>query len=356
LLSRALVEVGHEVRVIGVYSPAYPAPDYEEDQGVRVWRLRETEGKFGWVPAWHRQYRQIKAWVQEGEIDLVEAPDSRGWYAGWPRLSVPLVLRSDGSNTYFAHELGKRVNLLTHWMERYSYWRTDAWIANSRHAGRLTRELFAIEEPDVVIPNVIDPPTEVPPFSARDEARVVFTGTLAAKKGVIPLIEAWPTVKEAVPAATLWLYGKDTEYPERGSMIEVLQNRLPEDIRESVHFAGHVSRDTLFDALKTARVGVFPSYTETFGNAAVESMACGCPTIYTRLTCGPEIVREGSDGLLAHPDRPEEVSDAMVRLLQDEAVARKFSQVGRKRVLDHFCVEAVLPDTMVFYEQLIRRT
>jgi len=38
-MARALVRAGNEVRVIGAYSSDYPAPAYEEDNGVRVWRF-----------------------------------------------------------------------------------------------------------------------------------------------------------------------------------------------------------------------------------------------------------------------------------------------------------------------------
>jgi len=59
-----------------------------------------------------------------------------------------------------------------------------------------------------------------------------------------------------------------------------------------------VSTPVLLQALNAAEVAAFPSYTETFGLAAVEAMACGCPTVYTKRSCGPEIVRDGVTGLL----------------------------------------------------------
>ena len=64
ILCRHLVAAGHEVRVVGAYPRDYPAPDYEEDEGVRVWRLREGAGRFGWVGAWRRQYRRVRAWIE----------------------------------------------------------------------------------------------------------------------------------------------------------------------------------------------------------------------------------------------------------------------------------------------------
>ncbi|MEM1054541.1 MAG: glycosyltransferase family 4 protein [Bacteroidota bacterium] len=353
LLGRHLVAAGHEVRMIGAYPADYPAPDRETDEGVQVWRLRERPGRFGWVPAWREMYRTVHGWAEAGEVDLVEAPDSRGWFALWSRQPVPLVLRSSGSNTYFARELGRQPNRLTRWMEADSYRRADAWIAQTGHSAALTQEIFGLAPPDLIAPNINDAPESVPPFASRDPYEVVFTGTLTRKKGVEELIAAWPRVVEREPRARLTLFGKDTARPESGSMREHLAASLPEAVRPSVTFAGHVGRDVLFDALASARAGVFPSYSETFGNVAVESMAWGCPTVYTTRSVGPEVVADGAEGLLVDPARPVEIAEAIVRLLTDDALAERLSEAGRAHVLRDYSAEAVLPPTLALYESLI---
>ncbi|MCI0423407.1 MAG: glycosyltransferase, partial [Acidobacteria bacterium] len=71
-LARALAHRGHQVRVVGVCAFGYPAPDYEEDQGVRVWRLREPKHRLGWVRARWRLFRTLSHWSKQSEIELVE--------------------------------------------------------------------------------------------------------------------------------------------------------------------------------------------------------------------------------------------------------------------------------------------
>jgi hypothetical protein len=106
--ARELVKMGHEVKVIGVYPEDYPSPDYEEDEGVKVWRLRTKKGRIAWFLPWHKQYSIIKKWVINNQVDIIEAPDSRGWFAFWGKLEVPLVIRSHGSRTFLNHLLGKK--------------------------------------------------------------------------------------------------------------------------------------------------------------------------------------------------------------------------------------------------------
>jgi glycosyltransferase involved in cell wall biosynthesis len=355
VLARALVARGHEVRVAGVYPVDYAAPDIEEDQGVRVLRLREKPGRFGWLLSRHELYKTVAGWARRGEADLVEGPDSRGWFAGWPRMPIPVAQRSNGSYTYFAHELGRPVASTTFRLERWSYRRSIAWAAVSRHTGAITARLFGLGAgPDAVLHNPVDVPLTMPPFERRSTSRVVFTGTLTEKKGVLSLIDAWPAVKAKCPAAQLEVFGKDPKGATGQTMQQRMVERLPEALRESVTFRGHVGAGELRAALSTGRLAIFPSYTEAFALAPLESMGCGCPTISTKRSSGPEGVRAGVDGLLVDPDKPAEVADAIVQLLTDDALARRLGEAGRARVLEAFTIPALMPANEAFYDGVLR--
>ncbi len=355
VLARALVRAGHEVRVVGVYPPDYAALDFEDDLGVRVWRLRESSFRGGWLLARYELYRTVAAWARRGDVDLVEGPDSRGWFAGWPRLPVPVVQRSNGSYSYFAHELGRAIDQTTFRLEQWSYRRASAWAAVSDYTAAITTRLFRLRKsPAAILHNPVDVPVEMPPFSKRSASRVVYTGTLTAKKGIFGLMDAWPAVKLKCPSAELHVFGKDTRSEAGRSMQQEMVERLPRELRGSVSFHGHVGADELHEALSTARVGVFPSYTEAFALAPLESMGCGCPTISTKLSSGPEQVRPEIDGLLVDPASPDEISDAIVRVLRDGCLAERLGLAGRARVLGNFTVSALLPVNESFYGNVTR--
>ncbi len=42
---------------------------------------------------------------------------------------------------------------------------------------------------------------------------------------------------------------------------------------------------------------------------------CCCTSIYSRRGSGPELIEDGRDGLLIEPDRPDEIAEAIIRLL-----------------------------------------
>jgi glycosyltransferase involved in cell wall biosynthesis len=209
--------------------------------------------------------------------------------------------------------------------------------------------------PDAVLYNPVDVPSQVPRFSTRNICKVVFTGTLTRKKGIISLFRAWPLVKKHFGEAELHVYGKDGVSPDGpGTMRDYLLKSLPEAMQKSTKFYGHVAREELINALSRARAAVFPSYSETFGLGPAEAMACACPTIYTTLTCGPEIIRDGVDGLLVDPDQPDQIAAAILKLLVENETASYLSEAGRKRVVQCFGLDRIVSANEAFFRATVQ--
>lgn len=355
VLSRELVKAGHHVRVAGVYRRSYPAPDYEVDCGVEVTRMRQPSHRFGWVSGRYRLFRKISQWCKRGELDLVEVPDSGGWAAGWPRLPVPVVARLNGSASYFAAEMGQPLRRRTYQLERASLQRADYWSSVSKYTAEKTRQLFSLSSgPHAILYNPVEVPALDQP-ECRSAGDVVFTGTLAYKKGVVSLVKAWPQVLEVRPDARLHLYGKDGRTTDGGSMVAMLRSMLSESQRETVQFHDHVGRQDLYRAILRARLAVFPSYAEAFALAPLEAMATGCPTIYSRRGSGSELIADGKDGLLIDPDDATEIADAILRLLQDDLLAAEIGAAGQQCVRERFTVDRLLADNLQFYEKCVGR-
>lgn len=356
ILGRSLEASGHSVRVAGIYPKDYPAAKYEEDQGVRVWRLHEPQSKFGWVLARRSLYKLIATWARAGDVELVEAPDSSGWFAGWPALPVPAVLRASGSYSYFRREMGMPLDPTDFHLEKWSYRRADAWAAVSVYAGEVTSQLFSLPSgPLAVLYNPIEAGAAIVPVDARDPHLIVYTGTLTAKKGIISLIDAWPQVRAQCPSAILEVLGKDLGGPNGGPMQAFLAARLPASLTDSVVFRGHVERKQLFSALSRARVAVFPSYSETFGMAPLEAMAVGAPTIYSVRGPGPEVIQHERDGLLVNPAEPREIAKAIVRLLEDDGLAARLALAGHRRAREAFSLETLIPQNLAFFSSVIAK-
>ncbi len=353
-LSRGLVAGGHAARVIGVYPDSYPGQAEENDRGVRVHRLRVPAGPMSGLRGRLAVYRAVSAWARSGAVDVIEVPDWEGWAAGWPALPVPVVVRLSGSSSYFAAELGKRARAKTYWVERASLRRADAWCSESRYVADKTRSVFRLPKgPDAVIynPVAVEAPSAALP---RNPRRVVFGGTLTPKKGILSLAAAWPLVRERRPDAELLVYGKDGTTAGGRSMRAELEARFaPLPGGGGVRFLGHVALDDLLNAFHAARVAVLPSYAEGFSLTPLHAMAAGCPTIYSSRGSGREVIADGQTGLLVDPDRPEEIASAIVRVLDDEALADRLGRAGRDSVLSRFSLDAVMGENLHFYRDAV---
>lgn len=362
VLGRELVQRGHEVRIAGMYPgdllnpvAGISYPRYEEDQGVRVWRLPMGRKRFDWIRARRALYRLLADWAEKGDIDLVDVQDWEGWAAGWPKLKVPVISRLNGSAYYFSQELNAPAHRTSYWLERASLRRSDFLCSASRYTAERTKELFDMREQEIkTVYNSVDAPAKLP-RSKRSPSDVIFTGTLAAKKGVISLVRAWPIVKQAVPEAQLHLHGKDTIQPDGSSMKNSLKSQIPIGLRDSVEFNGHTRRPELMDKLKSARVAVFPSYVEAFAMAPLEAMAQGCPTIYSTRGSGPEAIQDGVDGFLVDPHQPEKIAAAIIRVLKDNSLAERIGAAGHKRILRDFTIARVAGTNEQFFAECVDR-
>jgi glycosyltransferase involved in cell wall biosynthesis len=356
LLANELSHRGHRVLISGIYKNLNHAKiSHEMDENVTVERIPVPRHRFGWLLARYQLYCRIRDGVERGEVDLVEVPDYEGMAAAWPRLPVPFVTRFHGSGTYNQWEQNLPVIQRYFWLENSSIKRNDYHVAPSMYTARRSEEIYKLPVGSV---HLIYNPIEVDfqfATSCKSKNRVIFTGTLVRRKGIISLIRAWPEVLVKFPFAELHIYGKDTVTSDGTLMSDYLYGILPHDARRSIRFHGHVSREELSNALSSARVAIFPSYSETFGNGPVEAMAVGCPTIYTKRSCGPEIIEDGVDGLLVDPEEIENISASIVRILQDDFLTSRLGSAAREKVKAKFSLGRIIPQNEEFYAHCIEQ-
>lgn len=353
LLARRLTARGHRVRVVGCQPTGADLPEREFDQGVEVTRSAVVPGRLASLRARRRIHSILQGWTASEEVDLVEVPDYQGWAAAWRPMRAPVVVRYHGSSSYFARELNQPLHYPDYWIERASLRRAQFHCSVSRYTAERTAHVFDyVPETCDVIYN----PIEAPAAHTRrpSDKTVVFSGTLAAKKGVAELLESWPTVAAQNPEAKLHLYGKDGKAPEGGSMRKRLSLMAGDHLDRSVFFHGHVDRETVLSAIADASVAVFPSFAEAFAFAPLEAMAAGCPTVYSKRGSGPELIRDGRDGILVEPSKPTEIADAISAVLQSDELAHRLGEAGRRRVLAEFTIDRIIEQNERFYDRCIR--
>ncbi len=176
---------------------------------------------------------------------------------------------------------------------------------------------------------------------------------MTAKKGLIPLIRAWPLVLEKVPEAELHIFGKDGKTEDGHSMQARLEAMMDPRTRRMIHFHGHIDRERLRLEFQVCRLAVFPSYSEGFSMVPMEAMAEGCPVVFSRRSSGPELIQDGENGLLIEPDELPELSSAIIQLLRNDQFAARLGANGRDSVLKRFSSEVMIPRYEAFYRDCV---
>ena len=131
-----------------------------------------------------------------------------------------------------------------------------------------------------------------------------------------------------------------------GPARDELQSLLPDAV-----FTGYLEGEALATAYASSDVFLFPSDTETFGNATLEAMSCGVPTVCARATGSRTLVDEGRTGFLVPTEDADAFADRLHELVAD---ADKRADFGRSARLaaQHYDWDAVMDRLVGYYSEL----
>lgn len=146
-------------------------------------------------------------------------------------------------------------------------------------------------------------------------------------------------------AARLVLVGAPTPYEEE---LKALARELR--IEERIRFLGWVSERELEGLYQLARCFCLPSLIEGFGLPVLEAMARDVPVACSNRGALPEVA--GDAALLFDPEDEAALTDAIRRLLEDEALAAELGAKGRERVR-LFTWERTAETTLASYRRAI---
>lgn len=332
-LCKALAARGHEVTVF--------TTDVDTDGLVPVGRAAPLDGvevRYFPVGVPRRLYRSPAMGAALAErmsgFDLVHLHS----VFLWPTSAAARAAERAG----VPYLLAPRGMLVADLLRRRGRWRKALWIRLAERrtiataAGlHVTSDLEAEEArrlglplpPVHVVANGIqpEPPPDgaAPPFSGPF---LLFLGRVSWKKGLDRLIPAL----SRVPGVLLAIAGND----EEGCRPKLERLAMEVGVADRVRFLGPVHGAEKAALLHRAAALVLPSYSENFGNSALEAMAAGRPVVVTPEVGLAEVIRETGAGLVVDGD-PAVLGPALRDLLADpsrmDAMGRRGAEAARQR-------------------------
>jgi glycosyltransferase involved in cell wall biosynthesis len=167
-------------------------------------------------------------------------------------------------------------------------------------------------------------------LSLADDAPLVLgLGRLVAKKGFGVLLEAWPAVLRGCPSATLAIVG----YGDLREHLEQQAQAL--GIAGSVRFTGQLERTKTAAYVAAADLFALPIVrdgVDGLPNALLEAMGAGRAVVASRVAGVPDVIDDAVHGLIVPERDPAALASAMLRVLNDRALAERLGAAARARV------------------------
>lgn len=217
-----------------------------------------------------------------------------------------------------------------HAWTRAAFGRAAVVVAVSRFVAEIMQDYLPVLAPRVVhdaLSGLAVDRQQRDAIRSRWAGRFLVVNTAAlinSVKGQSYLIAAAHKLAVARPDMMFVLLGEGSDRARFEAEAAGLSN---------VVFEGFV--DNVGDYLSAADAFVFPSRHEGLGSSCLDAMAFGLPVVASAVGGVPEIVKHESNGLLVPPAAPDALVEALCRIHDDAALARRLGEQGREAARAH---------------------
>lgn len=387
-LSKALVDLGHHVEVLG--GQPYPELDervplvqlpsldiYNEYFPMRmpgIWELKSlgdwievtsfSTGTFPEPLAFSVRAAQHLA-GRVDQFDLVQDNQCLGYgLLAIEAMGLPVL-----ATIHHPITVDRRLEMdhaETAW-QRFSKSRWYAFTKmQTRVAKRMTRILTVSENSlaDIhtdhqvplermhVVPVGVDQELFRPlPHVSRKPGRLITTASAdVTMKGLRYLLEALAKLRTE-REVDLVVIGKLKEGGPSARTIERL------GLQDAVTFVSGVPEERIIELYSEAELAIVPSLYEGFSLPAIEAMSCAVPLVATSGGALPEVVgRDGDTALIVEPGDSEALAAKIAYALDHPELRARVGANGRQRVIDRWTWRHTAEGTVEQYRALLEET
>lgn len=312
--------------------------------GVRAWSCGSGSFK---SPRFAVAVLQLASFLRAHRIRLVHSFDFYSNLLGIPaaRLArVPVVIASQRDLGNLRPQMQRRLHNVALRLADYVVVNAEPVAESIAKAGIIAPTRI------VVIPGGVDGTRfSGTPGENRASGRIII-GTLAIlrpEKGLVDFVRAAGHVVERFPEARFLIWG---EGPLRAHLDRLVRDS---GLSGAVALAGPTLEPEA--ALRQLDIFVLPSLSEACSNALLEAMATGRAVVATRVGGNPALVEDQVTGLLVPPGDPAALAKAVIRLVEEPALAAGLAARAQKRVRAEFGIERMLARLQALYDKALAK-
>lgn len=214
--------------------------------------------------------------------------------------------------------------------------------------------------------------------SEPSNQRIMFLGRVSPEKGVHVLIDAFPKIAAACPESRLDIVGPlgvapldflvglskdpvvqdltrfyDPAYMGQLTYEAYLMARIPDALKDRVTFTGPVPNHKVSEYYRRTALLASPSLSDAMPLPPLEAMVAGKPVVAAATGGLKEIVAHNETGFLVEPANPDELADAIIRVLKDPELRYSMGLAARERVRRLFSWKSVVDKAEALYHELL---
>jgi len=179
---------------------------------------------------------------------------------------------------------------------------------------------------------------------------ILFVGRFSKSKGIETLINAFSIVKNELKDSNIHLVIMGVDFGYQAEMEKLIKKL---NLSEEIKVIKNPPRDDVISAYGESEFLVLPSQWELSPLVPLESFAFKKPVISTNSHGIPYTVQNNKNGILVEPENSLELSNAIVKLLNDPELRNKLGLSGYNFVNEECNCVSMAKNSLKLYEDIL---
>ena len=179
---------------------------------------------------------------------------------------------------------------------------------------------------------------------------ILFVGRFSKSKGIETLINAFSIVKNELKDSDIHLVIMGVDFGYQAEMEKLIKKL---NLSEEIKVIKNPPRDDVISAYGESEFLVLPSQWELSPLVPLESFAFKKPVISTNSHGIPYTVQNNKNGILVEPENSLELSNAIVKLLNDSELREKLGLSGYNFVNEECNCVSMAKNSLKLYEDIL---